>query len=141
MRLSEFSSPKQYSRNSIPPVSQSALCPASAKHEEEVVVCSLWIWFSVGGTALATDEDGIDLDPRDNFGRTPLMEAVRHENEPCARLLTARGAFHGFVEDLNLATANSVIAGQELCQATFSGKCTNHVSIYTCHDDDDDDSR
>jgi len=67
-------------------------------------------------------QDEIDVNVRDNFGRTPLMEAVRHENEPCARLLRSKGASHGFIEDLREATANSVIAGQELCQAAFANQ-------------------
>jgi len=71
---------------------------------------------------LLLEQATIEVSPCDNFGRTPLMEAVRHENEPCARLLTSRGASHGFIEDLRAASANSVIAGQELCQAAFANK-------------------
>jgi len=65
----------------------------------------------------------INLDPRDNFGRTPLMEAVRHGHEVCARLMRSRGAFHGFITDLKAADdPNAIPAGQELCQAAFSNQ-------------------
>jgi len=66
---------------------------------------------------------GINLNPQDNFGRTPLMEAVRHGHEHVARLLKAHGAFHGFVVDLKDNTdANAIPAGGELCQAAFSNQ-------------------
>ncbi|CAE7946664.1 SKOR [Symbiodinium sp. KB8] len=67
-------------------------------------------------------EDSINMSCRDNFGRTPLMEAVRHGNENCARLLQTRGAHHGFCEDGNTDDSNVTHAGQELCQAAFSGQ-------------------
>jgi len=63
----------------------------------------------------------IDVNVRDRFGRTPLMEAVRHGKESCARLLRRHGAGHGFVEDNTLARTEFVHhLGQELCQAAFS---------------------
>jgi len=67
-------------------------------------------------------EESINMSCRDNFGRTPLMEAVRHGNENCARLLQTRGAHHGFCEDGNTDDSNVTHAGQELCQAAFSGQ-------------------
>jgi len=72
-------------------------------------------------------QDNIDVDLRDNFGRTPLMEAVRHNQEPCARLLQAHNATHGMVDnrvlhedDSDEDAGNAIHAGQELCQAAFS---------------------
>jgi len=70
-------------------------------------------------------QDAVDVDVRDNFGRTPLMEAVRHNQEPCARLLKAHNAKHGMVENTAVEDeeeVNAIHAGQELCQAAFSNQ-------------------
>ncbi|CAJ1345028.1 unnamed protein product, partial [Effrenium voratum] len=40
----------------------------------------------------------------------------------CARKLMKRGAYHGFCEDGQTDDANATHAGQELCQAAFSGQ-------------------
>lgn len=75
-----------------------------------------------GAVEVLLHEDVINMDCRDNFGRTPLMEAVRHGNESCARKLMHRGAHHGFCVDGETDDANATHAGQELCQAAFSGQ-------------------
>lgn len=75
-----------------------------------------------GAVEVLLQEDVINMDCRDNFGRTPLMEAVRHGNESCARKLMHRGAHHGFCVDGETDDANATHAGQELCQAAFSGQ-------------------
>jgi len=75
-----------------------------------------------GAVEVLLHEEAINMDCRDNFGRTPLMEAVRHGNESCARKLMFRGAHHGFCIDGDTDDANATHAGQELCQAAFSGQ-------------------
>lgn len=77
-----------------------------------------------GAVEVLLQEESIDMDCQDNFGRTPLMEAVRHGNESCARKLMNRGAWHGFCVDGQTDDANATHAGQELCQAAFSGQNT-----------------
>eukprot|EP00913_Durusdinium_trenchii_P035633 g33345.t1 len=85
-----------------------------------------------GAVEVLLQEESIDMDcqgslfsySQDNFGRTPLMEAVRHGNESCARKLMNRGAWHGFCVDGQTDDANATHAGQELCQAAFSGQNT-----------------
>lgn len=68
---------------------------------------------------------GINMNPQDNFGRTPLMEAVRHGHEHVARLLKAHGAFHGFLVDLkDNDNPNAIPAGSELCAAASSNQIT-----------------
>jgi len=75
---------------------------------------------------------GIDANVKDNFGRTPLMEAVRHRQEPCARLLQAHGADHGFCVDPKMSSdVNAVHAGQELCQAAFANQTAYLHSLVT----------
>lgn len=72
---------------------------------------------------LLLKSEELEYDSVDNFGRTALMEAVRHGHEPCARLLKQVGAHHGFCENPKLSTsANVVHAGQELCQAAFGNQ-------------------
>jgi len=81
---------------------------------------------------LLTAQPGTNLSPSDNFGRTPLMEAVRHSHEACARLLKAKDAEHGFLVDLrNSDNPNAIPAGQELCQAAFANQVTYLHNLIT----------
>jgi len=81
----------------------------------------------------------IDMNKKDNFGRTPLMEAVRHSHDSCARLMAQHGASHGFCEHLaDMTDPNSIPAGQELCQAAFGNQKAYLNGLITyCHVDVD----
>jgi ankyrin repeat protein len=72
-----------------------------------------------GAVKLLLSQAGVNHSPTDNFGRTPLMEAVRHKHEPCARILKSHSALHGFATGSTGNDANVLHAGQELCQAAF----------------------
>lgn len=77
---------------------------------------------------------GADINSRDNFGRTPLLEAVRNQQEPAARLLHSRGANFGFLIRTHSAVNAGVLianrsrlhAGAEMCQAAYEGKYDNN---------------
>lgn len=66
---------------------------------------------------------GANVSVKDNFGRTPLLEAVRANNHPTAMLLWEKGAVLGLVDaDDPGAKASDLLAGGEMCTAAFGGK-------------------
>jgi len=70
-----------------------------------------------------TSQRDIKLNLQDNFGRTPLMEAVRHGHAECAQILQEHGAKHGCSLDVRHTSRSNVIsAGHELCQAAFTNQ-------------------
>ena len=65
---------------------------------------------------------GANPSARDNFGRTPLLEAVRGGHNTSAALLRRRGASLGLVSQVSAAAPpGALFAGAEMCQAAFAG--------------------
>eukprot|EP00850_Spirogloea_muscicola_P016184 SM000129S26171 [mRNA] locus=s129:404788:409939:- [translate_table: standard] len=54
--------------------------------------------------------EGVDINAKDNFGTTPLLEALRNNHDETARLLVEKGA-----------TVSLTEAGSDLCNAVING--------------------